>query len=140
MKTNKIVIGSLVGGIAFFFLGWIVYGMFLMNFMKEHQNQCAMRPMEEMIWWPLILGNIVWALAYAVIFSWSNITSFAGGLKAGIIIGFLIGASFDLSFYSMSTMFSSLTAVVVDILAGTAMSGIGGGIIATVMGMGKKEG
>ena len=139
MKTNKILLGGLAGGVAFFFLGWIVYGMFLMDFMMANQNQCAMRPMEEMIWWSLIVSNIIWAFAYAVIFSWGNITGFVNGLKSGAILGLLIGASIDLSFYSMSTMFNSLTVVCVDVLATTVMSAIGGGIIAQVMGMGKKE-
>ena len=138
MKTNKILLGGLAGGVAFFLLGWLIYGMVMMDYMMANQNQCAMRPMEEMIWWSLILSNIIWALTYAVIFSWANITGFANGLKSGAIIGLLIGASIDLSFYSMSTMFNSLTPVGVDIIATTVMSGIGGGIIAQVMGMGKK--
>ena len=140
MKTNKILLGGLAGGVTFFFLGWIVYGMFLMDFMMSNQNQCAMRPMEDMIWWALIVSNIAWAMAYAIIFSWSNITGFAAGLKAGLIIGILISLSLDLSFYSMSTMFNSMTAVLVDVIASTVMSGIGGGVVALVMGMGKKKG
>ena len=140
MKTNKVIIGGLVGGVAFFFLGWIIYGMFLMDYLMANQNQCAMRPMEEMIWWSLILSNLAWAFAYAIIFSWSNISTFVGGLKAGIILGLLIATSIDLSFFSMTTMFNNLTIVVVDVLASTTMSAIGGGIIAAVMGMGKKAG
>ena len=140
MKTNKIILGGLVGGVAFFFLGWIIYGMVLMNYMMANQNQCAMRSMEDMIWWSLILSNLLWAFAYAVIFSWSNISNFAGGLKAGIIIGLLISASVDLGFYSFTTIYSNCNAIGADIIASTVMSGIGGGVIAWVMGMGKKEG
>ena len=139
MKTNKIIIGGLVGGVAFFLLGWIIYGMVLMSFLMENQNQCAMRSMEDMIWWSLILSNFVWALAYSVIFSWSNITGFAAGLKAGFIIGLLVSTSVDLSFYSFTTMYSNLTAIAADVAASTVMSAIGGGVIAWVMGMGKKE-
>ena len=139
MKTNKIIIGGLVGGVVFFLLGWIIYGMVLMSFLMENQNQCAMRTMEDMIWWSLILSNIMWALAYAVIFSWSNITGFAAGLKAGLIIGLLISTSVDLGFYSFTTIYNNLTAIAADVIASTVMSAIGGGVIAWVMGMGKKE-
>lgn len=140
MKTNKILLGGLAGGVAFFLLGWLIYGMVMMDYMMANQNQCAMRPMENMIWWALIAGNFAWGFAYAFIFSWANINSFAGGLKAGIIIGLFISISIDLSYFAMSTMFSGLTAVAVDVIAGTVMSGIGGGLIAQVMVMGKKEG
>lgn len=138
MDTKKITLGGLAGGLTFFLLGWIVYGMLLMNYMKANTNQCFMRPMEEMIWWAIIASNIAWGLFLAVIFSWSNISTAAGGAKAGAIIGFLIVLCYDLQFYSMSTMYSNINIIFVDVLVGTVMSAIGGAVVGTVMGMGRK--
>jgi len=139
MNTNKILLGGIVGGVVFFFLGWLIYGMLLADFMEAHSNSCAMRPMEDFIWWAMIASNLASAILLSIVFSWSNITGFAGGLKTGAIIGLLIGLSIDLSFYSMSTTFADMSALVIDILAYTVMTGIAGGVIGWVMTMGKKE-
>ena len=58
MKITKIVIGGIVGGISFFFLGWLIYGVLLMDFMSEFSNTTFNRPEEEMVWWAMILSNM----------------------------------------------------------------------------------
>ncbi|PJB56833.1 MAG: hypothetical protein CO098_12980, partial [Bacteroidetes bacterium CG_4_9_14_3_um_filter_41_19] len=62
-----------------------------------------------------------------------------GGVKIAAIIGGLFALSIDLSFYSMTTLYSSFTPIIVDIIAFTIMSAITGGIIAWVMNIGKPE-
>ena len=57
----KILRGTLFGGIAFFFLGWLVWGILLMNYTMENSNTALNRPDNEMIWWALILSNLVLA-------------------------------------------------------------------------------
>jgi hypothetical protein len=139
MKANKILLGGIAGGVASFFLGWIVYGMLLMDFMNANYNQCAMKPMEEMVWWALILSNLASGFLLAVIFNWTNTRGWLAGAKIAGIVAFFMITSYDLSFYSMSTMFSGLSVVIIDILVGTVFTAIIGAIIGLVMGMGKKE-
>jgi len=139
MNSNKVILGGIAGGVAFFFLGWLIYGTLLMNFMAANTNQCAMKPMADYTWWALIVGNLISGLMYAMIFSWSNITGMSAGAKTGAILGFMIALSYDLMFYSMSTMYTNMSVIVVDVLANTVMSAIGGAVIAWVMGMGKAE-
>ena len=138
MNTNKILLAALAGGITYFFLGWLIYGILLADYMAAHGNQCAMRPMEEFVWWAMIVSNLVGSLFLAIIISWSNNASLAGGLKVGALVGILLGISIDLSFYSMSTMFTDMGAVVADVSAYTVMSAIGGAVIGLILGMGKK--
>ena len=138
MKTNKILLGGITGGVTFLLLGWLVYGILLMDYMTANYNQCAMRPMEEMIWWAMILSNLAYGFLLSIVFSWSNTTGMMAGAKVAAIIGLLFAVSIDSGFYAMSSMFSNLTAVFVDIIAYTVMTAIGGAIVAWVMGMGKK--
>ncbi len=49
-------------------------------------------------------------------------------MKAAIV-GLLYALTFDLMMHSMSTYFSNLTALVVDVLASTVMTAIVGGVI-----------
>lgn len=140
MNTNKILIGTVVGGIAFFFMGWIVYGILLKDFMANNYNACMMKSEMDYVWWALIVSNFVWALIYAIILDWSNMRSMMGGLKTGALFGFLITLGFDLSFYSMSSMFTGgLGTVVIDVIVGVIYSAIGGALIGWVMGRGATE-
>jgi hypothetical protein len=139
MKTNKILFGGLAGGLAFFLLGWLVYGVLMMDYMNANYNQCAMKPMEEMVWWALLLSNFASGFMLAFIFSWSNTSGWMAGAKVAGIIGLLMYISFDLSMYSMSTMYKGLDVVFVDILVATVFIAVVGAIIGFVMGMGKKE-
>jgi ABC-type molybdate transport system permease subunit len=139
MNTNKILVGGIVGGIVFFFLGWLIYGILLAGYMAANGNTCIMRPMEQMIWWALIISNLVWGFLLAIIFSWSNTTGWMAGAKKAAIFTLLLGLAIDLGYYSMSTMYSNMMAVFVDILTSVAMTTIGGAIIAWAMSMVKKE-
>jgi hypothetical protein len=133
MKTNRILLGGLTGGVVFFLLGWIVYGMLLMDYMTANCKQCAARPMPEMI-----LSNMALGFLIALVLSWSETKSIMAGAKVAGIIGLLLSLSIDLSFYSMTTMYSSLIPIFVDVAAYTVMSAITGTAIVSVMGLVKK--
>ena len=128
-----------MGGISFFFLGWLIYGVLLMDFMSEFSNTTFNRPEEEMVWWAMILSNMASGFIFSIIFGWLNNKTIIGGVKIAAIIGGLFALSIDLSFYSMTTLYSSFTPIIVDIIAFTIMSAITGGIIAWVMNIGKPE-
>ena len=138
MKTNKILVGGVAGGIVFFLLGWLIWGLILAGYMAANSNQCIVRPMDQMIWWALILSDLCWGFLLAVVFSWSNTTGWMDGAKKGVIVGLLIGLLIDLYFYAASTMFSNLTVILVDVLATAVMLAVGGAIIAWAMGMVRK--
>lgn len=138
MKTNKILLGGIAGGVALFLLGGLIYGMLLMDYMAANYDQSFMKPMDETIWWALILSNMAYGFLLAVVFSWSNITSIITGAKVAGIIGILLSLFMNLSFYSMSNLYPSLQVAGVDLIAFTVMSVITGVIIVWVMNMVKK--
>lgn len=135
----KILRGTIFGGITFFLLGWLVYGILLMDFMAANSNNCAARLDDEMIWWAIIVSNLVLALFVTVVLKWSGAKSITDGMRIGAVIGFLTGLSTDLSFYSMTTMISNLTALIVDVLVYTLVLGVVGMIIVLTWGKEKKE-
>ncbi|MEI6695008.1 MAG: hypothetical protein WCO13_02975 [Bacteroidota bacterium] len=139
MKTKKILLGGVIGGITYFFLGWLVYGILLNDFMMLNYNQCSARPMEGMIWWAMILSNLACGMLLSLIFSWINTKGVISGIKHGGIIGLLIAVSMDFSLYSMSTTFQNISAVFVDIITYSFMMAIAGAMIAWVMGLVKEK-
>ena len=122
MDTKKFLTGTLVGGIAFFFLGYLIYGMALMSFMSSHAGSATgvQKSMEQLTWWALILGNL------------------ASGATAAAVVGFFTSMGFDMVMFATSNIMD-LTAVAVDIVAFTIMNAIAGGAIGAVLGMGKKS-
>lgn len=132
--NKRTLIGGMAGGVAFFFLGWLVYGILLMSFYEANGNQTINRPDDEMIWWALITSNLLSGFLLAVVFDWTNTTDPMEGMKKGAILGFLMSASFDLSMFSMTTWFIGKRLLVVDIGVSTLFVAVGGALIAWVMG------
>ena len=136
---SKVLIGGLIGGVAFFLLGWLIYGILLADYRKENCDQASSRSMEEYVWWALIGSNLVWGYFLALILSWTNTSDMSSGLQKGVVVGLLTALAIDLSLYSMTTMFLSVTSMIVDVAATTIMVAIGGGLIGWYMGMANKE-
>lgn len=139
MDTKKLLMGTMVGGLTFFVLGFLIYGLALESFMEEHAGSATgVSRGEAMIWWSLLLANFASGAFYTYVFlKLSNITSFGSGFSAAATMGIMIAASVDFVMYGTSNMMD-LTATLVDIVAYTVMSGLGGGVIGVVLGMGKK--
>ncbi len=79
MNSTKFLTGTLVGGIAFFFLGYLIYGLALGSFFREHSVAApgAMKSMSEIVWWALILGNLAsGALITWIFLKLGTVTSF----------------------------------------------------------------
>jgi len=68
----KVLRGTLFGGIAFFFLGWLVWGMLLASTMETMYNTTLNRPDNEMIWWAMIASNLVLALLVTLAMNWAG--------------------------------------------------------------------
>jgi len=133
----KILRGTVFGGIAFFLLGWLVWGILLMDFSKANYNQTIYLPDDGMIWWAMIASNLVLALLVTLAMNWAGAKSITDGLKLGAIVGGLYALTTDLGMYSMTTVILNLTAVVVDTLAYAAVTAVIGLIIVLTWGKGK---
>ena len=134
--NSKTLLAGLVGGVAAFFLGWLLYGMVLMPIMADHMNADLMKPEADMIWWALIVSNLLWGLSMAMLLSWSNVTNFMTGMTRGGLFGFVLLAGIYLSYYSMTTMYTDSTGVIIDVLAGTVMNALIGGVVGWMLGRG----
>lgn len=137
MKTNKILVGGVVGGVVLFLVSWVVWGILLKDYMIANYNQCFMN--KDIIWWALIVSNIAVGLLFSTAFSWAKTNGIVDGAKGAAIMGFLLTVFIDLQFYSMSSMFSGLGVVVLDFVLSTIVFAIGGAAVAWGMGLVKNE-
>jgi hypothetical protein len=140
MSTNKILVAGIVGGIIFFLLGWLVYGILLMDFMTANAGPGAASIQKEpMEMWALVVSNLAWGFLFAIIFGrWTNTSKPKDGLIKGAIIALLVALFIDMSMYSMCT-FITMKTMLADIAAMTVNGAIAGALIAMVLGMGGKS-
>ena len=133
----KILRGTIFGGIAFFLLGWLIFGILMMDFSMANTNQCANKPMDEMIWWAIIAGNLISAFLLTLILNWTRAKVWKDGLQIGALYGFLYALSIDLGFWSMTTMFNNFKALLVDVAENTIMWALVGLVIVLLWGKDK---
>lgn len=133
MDIKKLAVGGIVGGILFFFLGWLLYGMLLMDFMNSHPGVVSGYNKETPDWLYLIIGNLLAGLAMAYIFIKANINTLMGGLIMAAVVGLLIAASYDCSIYATTNLFSKKL-MLADVLASTVIWAVSGAIVGMLMG------
>jgi uncharacterized membrane protein len=138
MNANKVLISTLIGAIASFILGFLIYGFVLDSFMRNNAGTPAgmMKENPDMI--AMVIANLALAFLFSYIFArWAGIKTLQTGAGAGALIGFLMITTFDLLMYSTSNMMN-LTGVFADILAFTVMSAGVAGIVGWWLGRGEK--
>lgn len=131
MNTGKFISGGLIGGVVFFLLGWLIYGILLMDFMTQHTSAAAvaiMRPEAEWPWWAMISGNFGLGFLLSYVFSKSGTTSVSAGALSGAIVMFLFSFSIDLMMYAQMNI-SDLTGIAVDLIASTVIGAIAGSVL-----------
>ena len=129
MNTTKTFIGGIAGGLIFFLLGYLIYGILLANYMRSFVPGVD-RSMDTLIFWALIIGNLLFgfAISYAVNRTGASVT---GGLATGFIIGFLFSAGFDFTMYATSHSIS-LHQVAADVIAFTVISAVAGAVVGAI--------
>lgn len=139
MDTKKFLMGTVVGGVTYFILGFLIYGIALAGTMEAYSNAACMRPMEGMIWWSLILGNLGYASLMTYVFlKAGNVNSFGSGAQTGMVVALLTCVAIDFVMFATSSMMNDVTGIAIDVIAGTVMGTLAGGVIGVVLGMGNK--
>jgi len=140
MGNNKVLLAGIAGTVSFFILGWVVYGMMLMDFMAANVGTATgvNKSEEEMSFLWIVIGNLASGYLLAIIFgSYGNITTAMAGAKAGAVIGLLMSIGYDAIMYG-TTNIMNMNAMWADIAVSTIMCAITGAVVAAVLGMKSK--
>lgn len=122
------LIGGALGGVAFFLLGWLLYGILMADTMAGCMS--CQRPMAEMNMVYLIGGNLILGLALSYMMSkWTGTSDFMSGLKGGALFGLLLAMGYDSVAWATSTMYTDRMCMVYDVVMATIMWGIAAGLI-----------
>lgn len=138
MNIKKVFIGGIAGGVIFFLLGWLIYGMLLTGFMNSNPGASGniMRPQPEFLY--LAIGNLSLGFMIAYVFDKAGISTVGNGFVSGGILGLLIAVGYDCMIYATTTTISK-KAMAADVLVTMVMAAIAGAVIAAISGMGKNN-
>lgn len=133
MNIKKLLIGGIAGGIVFFLLGWLVYGTLLTDFMRHNPGKIGLTGRNEPDYLYLIIGQLLYGFLLAYIFLKANVSSIAGGIVMGAVVGGLMAAAVDFTMYG-TTIILSKKVVLADVVVAAVMAAIAGAVIAAVTG------
>ncbi len=136
--STRAILAAIAGAIFAFFLGWLVFGILLMDYYTAHITHYdgLMKEMPNLVL--IALSNLIWGFLFAFVFErWAGIKTISGGILGGIILGLPVMLIFDL--YSLAGMnLFSPTLIVVDVIINTLMIALMGGLIGLILGLKKQ--
>ncbi len=132
MNAQKLLIGTITGGITLFAAGYIIY-MWLFGNSNIGMEPSAEGIMLENIKIPtIILMELVYGLLLTIILIWKGSGNFSSGLSAGSLVGLLIGFTFGLDLFS-TTGLVNFNYVLFSAVTYAVRYGLAGGVIALVI-------
>ena len=134
MNSQKFIVGGIVGGILYFLLGYVFYGLLLKSFFDS--NGMAVN-MDNVKWWAMIVGNLAGGFLLAYILSKGNVSTAGAGAGTGFVVGLLMSLSFDLVMFGIGKGME-LKGVAADVAVAAVMTAVIGAVVGWVLGMSKK--
>ena len=134
MDIKRFIIGTVVGGITLYILGYLIFDLALAEFYAANAGSATGLVKDPQVIWAIALGTLSYAaLLTLAIGARAASATIVDGLKIGAIVGFLMWFAVDLTLYAVWNV-SNLTAAIADSLLELIRAGISGAIIAAVLG------
>lgn len=132
---TRVLVATLVGGIAMTLLGWLIFGLLTAEYYKAHTINYPGLVNDPPVWIPLILFNLAFAWLIAFVFEyWAGIRSFGGGLKGGALIILPMAIGIDMQYMAFMNLYTGYSLLVIDVVLTTILGAIVGGIIGFTLG------
>ena len=131
MDTKRVAIGTVVGGITMLLVGYLIWDI-LFDYYAALLDAAGIAR-EPQLFWVIAASNVPFAALVTLAIERGGSSTIGRGVKVGAIVGFLVWSGVALVHYGSMTAFD-LTATILDPLLSGVHFGIGGGVIAAVLG------
>jgi hypothetical protein len=131
MTTQRIALGTIVGGVVLFFLGYLVYGLIFASFFAANAGSASGVTREPFNFVALAIGQLAWGAVLTLILGWTGVSSVGQGVKVGALAGLLFFLGIDLTLYA-TTNVQNLTATLVDPILSAMLFAVTGAVIVSV--------
>lgn len=131
--NTKMLIGGVLGGIVYFLLGWLVYGILLAGTMEGN----CMRAHDAILPLWIFTGNVFTGLMLSYVFSrMTTVNTLGSGAMAGAVIGLLSAIGIDCLMYGTTTVVTEPMHILMDAAITAVLWAIVGGVIGWWLGRG----
>lgn len=138
--NTRVLLAGVAGGITAFLLGWLIFGILLMDSMSTYiVHYDGLMKEADMNLGLLFLSNLCIGLLLAWLGDRMKVVTAMGGLLMGATVGLLFYASVDLSFLAMMNFFTSATGAVIDVVANTVWTAGTATVVGWVLGRGARQ-
>ena len=133
MTMQRLLMGTVVGGIVLFFLGYLVFGIVFADFFAANAGTATGVQKDPFNFVALGIAQLAWAAALTLILKWAAPRNIGQGAMVAGISGLLLFIGFDLTMFATSNT-STLTATLVDPILASLLFAVAGGAITAVAG------
>ena len=126
--NTKTLLAGLLAGIITFLLGWLIFGMLLMDFYMSNSTLYTGLMKDPPDFVAIFIANLSWGLLIAYIFNLAGIKTTQNGAIKGVIIFFLVVLGVDLLYYAQMNLFG-LKVILVDVIANVVLGAIVGAFV-----------
>ena len=131
MTTQRFAIGTLVGGLILFFLGYLIFGVVFDDFFAANAGTATGVPKMPIDFVSLAIGQLASAAALTLILGWANVSSVGQAARVSALVGLLFFFGVDLTMFATSNT-QNLKAAVVDPILAAVLFGVAGAAIGAV--------
>ena len=133
MNTKRLVIGSLVGLVSLYIVGYLIWEVVFTEFFAANSGSATGVDRDPQIIWAIALGSLFYGVLLTLALeSRGSSTSTVDALKVGAVVGFLLWGTADFVLYGYTNL-NNLTGAIADTLLEGVRGGICGAIIAIVL-------
>ena len=134
MDIKRFIIGTVVGAITLYILGYLIFDLAFAEFYAANAGSATGVVRDNQVVWAVALGTVSYAaLLTLAIETRAGSATIVEGLMIGALVGFLLWFTVDFIFYGNFNM-ANLNLTFVDPLLELIRAGIGGAVIAAVLG------
>ncbi len=134
MDIKRLIIGTGVGAITLYILGYVIWDLAFANFFASNAGSATGVERDTQVIWAVALGSVSYAALLTLAMGTRvDSATIVDGLKIGAIVGFLLWFTADFTIYGIQNV-SNLTATIADSLLELIRGGIAGALVAAVLG------
>lgn len=132
---SRFVPAALAGMVTIALFGSLLYGVLFARLFEANRGSATgvMKTPPDLLW--VGLAHVPFGVLLTLVVAWRGKTSAQGGALTGAILGFLMAASYDLSQYGTTNLWT-LRLTLVEPLLTMVMVAAAGAVVGTVLGRG----
>jgi uncharacterized membrane protein len=127
--TKRFVAASVAGMLTIAVVGGVLYGLVFANFFRANIDVTVMRSPPDFVW--IALSHVRFGILLALVVRWRGARTLRDGALTGGTLGFLMAASYDLSQYGTTTLWT-IRLTLIEPFITMVMVAIAGAVVASV--------